>query len=1727
MIKGRIIQYTNDFPLVNGIVIQPTAGNLKTDRSWEVLGANKVLYPSLAVDGVSFVPTTRLPVRDSVLQFEYVEDHAYAKQIVVGLPAISNLTRARAEVKNLAALGADFVTKTPFPANKVGYHFPVTIGPEWVDAPKAMADVWSILPRPLYVTVAYTPDSTDPVKSAAWLKSFIPDDVTVIYRDGRGEYGYNKTKVSNDLAELRALFGDKLEVMAEIYLKRGAQTLQLSPEEYIDRTRWYEDYAREGKLWAFDATQNLSTELLQVLTRTSRNVPPRNLTATVNDADDVGIVFEKASKARVPVRGYRVRIYDSNGWNILREIETHDFTTMIPYPSNLVHEDFPVAPEILAFSVQEKGNVVDSDWTPIAYVPVEFVEVNPMVVGVMGGIYAHSWFTKWTDSTNPSPEWNETDSDGTASAKLKAKLKELTGLENRDLTVKNLTWKGMFTTRSIADLSNDPDKDYWWNDVDNEPGQMLVNMTANGDFDDLTHVIYMGVNDYLMVDEYPTQEAFVSEQIRQFEPKIFEYITNGGERSVWVMPNLRSWKEKGIEFTKSYGQWVVRESQRAGAEDISYVKVGSWGVDAGASFSYWNEAGEFEQPMIPDPSAVQSDGNEYFYADLEGVYPSPIEACTAMAKSRGSTFYSVDESFCTWRKPDGNLAATGAPSKRVSTCTTGNWWVAGECLSERPLVPDPQWDLRIPVETGWEVSDGYMWSASEQGNTGYYKTAMQACVEFAKGYGGSDGTCTLVTDGETSKLWHMNGVGFNMSTHRFGASDCPAGSYLYQGNCTPEKPTKPNPKRAQEIPDPNAMASDGNEYHANGGPGWYPTKQEACQAVADEMVGSSTMYVEYYVASIDTSCRINGKTATGEIGWNLATPSLETRVWEGCPAGYWYDEAGNCTEAQPRIPNPIYDPENPDNMLGPNNLRIPLPEYAGLTAEEFAVALVEDTTKESNAPTWVTMPKVNPTVMWSANEGAAVLWTPTTNSGGQWKVTNFNVDTGEIISVKTVGTASWTFTPTEMTAVYGEAAKSLRISICGWDATAGTEGVNTVFEADAPPVDVATDPYWSYVALLLHMDGPDVAGGTPVYPNKAPSSVTIDVSGNVPVDINRKKFGAGSAKCGGGHLFATQHIYPVLSEDFTVETWMYVTVLPSQVMRVAGYQKSIGGAETWTLNVEPDGRLTFTMYDTSWRTAATLPSSIPLNRWVHIAGVKRGTELSVYLDGIKGPQTANLTTAPITPESVLAIGRAGDWPAQYFNGNLDEFRITKGIARYSGDFAVPTEPFPERGPDTGVDQYFSSVSLLMHLDGNGNDVKGTTMTAMGSPTFSSAPGSFNQAMTLTQQGVGYYAPLSQEHLALGTGDFTVEFRAKLKTLSSQNVAISAFDSTPGASGWNINFTADNELRWYYNVGGSDFGFPIVVKDAAIFNDAWHSIAFVRKNGVLTCYVDGLSRASAPDTREYKRTAVNLSIGFQANGVSRYGFIGSLDEVRITKNVARYSGNYTPEVMPFPDNGPAIPTDPNFSNVTSLLHGDGAENSMVFTDVKGLTWQTYGTPGIQTTRKKFGTGSIRMGAQYDYLTTNGSVSSFTHVGDYTVEAWVYQNAPANAALFSRGADSGGLFVHGIRADGTLTTTYNLPGAYGSVYTSSLEAGVATGWQWNHIAYVKQGLTLRMFINGVKVSEHSLSAEPSAPASLGFMLGNDTRDVARFFSGNIDDFRWTQGVARYTGNFTVPTQPFPDA
>ena len=303
--------------------------------------------------------------------------------------------------------------------------------------------------------------------------------------------------------------------------------------------------------------------------------------------------------------------------------------------------------------------------------------------------------------------------------------------------------------------------------------------------------------------------------------------------------------------------------------------------------------------------------------------------------------------------------------------------------------------------------------------------------------------------------------------------------------------------------------------------------------------------------------------------------------------------------------------------------------------------------------TWTPLGAPTSVSAYARNAQATVSWTAPVDNGG-YAITDYAVQYSSNggTSWTTFADGTSTATTATVTGLTNDTAYVFRVAAING---AGT-GPYSSATSSVTPGGAANDPNFSSVSLLLHMDG---SGNTFVDSSGTPKTVTA--VGNATQSTAQSKFGGKSASFSSGLLAVDDSAVNFGSLDCTVECWFY-SVGYSEWQQVVSWRSS-GGTASFAINGE------------SWNWHfGKLSGSVTANTWHHLAIVQSNGTLAIYLDGsFVGSTTASgdFSVGPLTLGAVSVNG------GEYFQGYIDELRVTKGVARYTANFTPPTAPFPD------------------------------------------------------------------------------------------------------------------------------------------------------------------------------------------------------------------------------------------------------------------------------------------------------------------------------------------------------------------------------------------------------------------------------------------------------------------
>ena len=429
---------------------------------------------------------------------------------------------------------------------------------------------------------------------------------------------------------------------------------------------------------------------------------------------------------------------------------------------------------------------------------------------------------------------------------------------------------------------------------------------------------------------------------------------------------------------------------------------------------------------------------------------------------------------------------------------------------------------------------------------------------------------------------------------------------------------------------------------------------------------------------------------------------------------------------------------------------------------------------------------------------------------------------------------------------------------------------------------------------------------------------TVTAVGDAHTDTSVKKFGTASAQFDDVDSYLSipdNEDFNLSSGDFTIECWVRFNALTFQPIYSQGLTGS-GSAEDHLCFHGSNG-LQFINHPTSGGTAIDINqgdiTGWVIDTWYHVALTRENTTYYLFRDGI---ELASLTDASTIENktSAILIGAINDSSiGNFYDGYIDEYRVSKGIARYVGAFTPSTTAFTS-------DQY---TKLLLHCDGADDGTTFTdsadsaprhTITANGDVTNTRAVRKIGDS-SIKFDGTGDY--LSIPHSSdwdFGTGNYTVELWFKRASAAGGTIEF-LIDHDEGANyGWGMRFkSGDDTIEW------SDTSSNLSSTTAFTDTD-WHHIAAVREgtgSNEFVLYVDGVAEATGTSTTDISLDE-SVTIGIR-NSLAN-PFDGYMDEIRIS-NSARYTGTFTPQTTPFTAD----------SNTKLLIHsnwdgGLGADSS---------------------------------------------------------------------------------------------------------------------------------------------------------------------------------------------------------
>jgi hypothetical protein len=644
----------------------------------------------------------------------------------------------------------------------------------------------------------------------------------------------------------------------------------------------------------------------------------------------------------------------------------------------------------------------------------------------------------------------------------------------------------------------------------------------------------------------------------------------------------------------------------------------------------------------------------------------------------------------------------------------------------------------------------------------------------------------------------------------------------------------------------------------------------------------------------------------------------------------------------------------------------------------------------------------------------------------------------------------------------------------------------------------ATDPNFENVTLLLHGDGTN-GGQNNTFVDGSTNNFTITRNGNTtqgtfsPYGDNWSNYFDGT---GDYFNIADNAALDFGTGDFTIDLWFYAESVADAVF-AAGFSSG-SPVSGWGASVYA-GSASFTIAVSDTYVGVSNSATISANTWYHYAIVRSGNSFTLYINGVGGTAVTN-TSSINTQAAGLNIGRSTyTLNLRQFKGYISNLRIVKGTAVYTSNFTpstIPLTAITNTSLLTCQSNRFRDASTNNFTITRNGDVSVQRFSPF-SPTAAYAAGTIGGSGYFDGTGDNIYVSS-----ATGLCDFpsggAFTFQVWLYRLSTAEMLFiqggaNTFQVSVTSSGGGWSYSKAGVANVFFGVGSAPIG-------------AWTHCTLCRDTSNRTrMWVNGVSVASSTtDTFAFNTAATYIG----SNNTSNAGFVnGYLSDMRILKGQALYDPTSSANIP--------VPTAPltAVTNTSFLLN---FTNAAILDNAMMAVPETVGNAQIDTTTKKFGTGSLKFDGSGDWLRVQGTPNLFNlSTGDFTIECWFYAVSTGTSAIVQQGTTDW-------RISYTNSGVMRYEVGANSIQTST---GAFSFNTWTHLAICKSGATTTLYLDGTsRVTTTNSPTNSGNPVYVGANI--DGGSPFWPLNGYIDDLRITKGVARYTANFTPPTEAFPD-
>ena len=373
-------------------------------------------------------------------------------------------------------------------------------------------------------------------------------------------------------------------------------------------------------------------------------------------------------------------------------------------------------------------------------------------------------------------------------------------------------------------------------------------------------------------------------------------------------------------------------------------------------------------------------------------------------------------------------------------------------------------------------------------------------------------------------------------------------------------------------------------------------------------------------------------------------------------------------------------------------------------------------------------------------------------------------------------------------------------------------------------------------------------------------------------------------------------VLPTGTQDFSVELSVYWQT------QSGSYPQIISNPTTSGFQIYYDvsaGALAVGIFNIANVITYTIAQSDLAGSWTHIAVTRSGTTFRLFVNGVLRANGTNVISfASPTTQYIASDG------SRPYTGYITDVRTclgsiptsyqTSSTTNGTSIFTSPTAPV------TTSSQGAANTALLLSYTNAGilDNAMMNDLETVGNAQISTSVKKYGTG-SISLDGTGdYLAVPSTPNLGFGSGNFTVEAWLYLTSAPTGANAMYVCDFRNGSTN-NFGFgviASSGNTKPYMFVGSG----PVDATGATSLSlNTWYHIAMVRSGSTVTYYLNGVSDATM--TTSFSQGTTGVTVGARYTGSTEY-VAGYIDDLRITKGLARYTATFTPPIVAFADKG---------------------------------------------------------------------------------------------------------------------------------------------------------------------------------------------------------------------------------